>query len=173
MPKIEITASDDFSREAYEQALDRAKKRLDVLEAERDKAVAEAKQLVDKLREINNENAELRTKNDILRMANSEYQQELIRIKAELTKANDALAKTDDYREYFGEEDDTGSDEEPCNGDCANCDHAISDDTEVDEQIDYLIRENLDLEGQKKGLLDALHLLCGWLRWSNGVEESK
>ena len=167
MPKIEITATNDFSDNDYKAALEQAKRRMDNLEAERDKAVSEAKQLLEKLREINNENAELRTRNRMLFESNSAFQAELVHVKEELTKANDALSKTDDYRDHYGDDEDEiddEDDEEECCGNCAVCDHPISEDTEVDKTIDYLIRENLDYEGQLKAYRDVIYIMCSWLK---------
>ena len=174
MPKIEITATNDFTENDYKAALEQAKNRLDILEAERDKAVAENKQLLAKLMDANNTNAELRTRNRMLFESNSAFQKELVLVKEELTKANDALAKTAEHNDTLSLSNDDfncdGYDDcDNCNEeDCGKCDRPVTKDTAVDETIDYLIRENLDYEGQlkayRKAYRDAIYIMCNWLR---------
>ena len=171
MPKIEITAESDYSVESYKKAAEMAKNRMDNLEAERDKAVAENKQLLAKLMDANNVNAELTARNRMLFESNEAFQKELVLVKEELTKANDALAKTKEYSDsalsLFN--DDFDFDCDNCDEeDCGKCDRSITKDTAVDETIDYLIRKNLDYEGQlkayRKVYRDVIYIMCNWLR---------
>ena len=141
MPKIEISTSDahEFDEGAYKKAIEASKNIIDNLKAE---------------------NKKLLDTSEMLRIANEELQRYIDKHKtAEPQKEAQNVRK----RPF-----------EDCDEDCTfNCDicgiaedHMVGneDDDTVDEAIDGLIRENLDMEGRIKGLEDALHIMCAWLK---------